>query len=65
MSRRQLSVDPVLCDGHGICAELLPELIQLDDWGFPIVDKAPVSPTLLDDARRAVSACPLLALSLD
>jgi len=52
------------CDGHGLCAELLPELIRLDDWGYPIVDGRPVPKDLLLHARRAVDACPTLALAL-
>jgi ferredoxin len=61
---RRLAVNPIACDGHGLCAELLPELIQLDDWGYPIVDPAPVPPHLEGLARRAVAACPTLALLL-
>jgi ferredoxin len=61
---RRLAVNPIACDGHGICAELLPELIQLDDWGFPMIDPAPVPPHLEGLARRAVAACPTLALLL-
>ena len=34
MSAR-LRVNPVMCEAHGMCAELLPELIRLDDWGYP------------------------------
>lgn len=63
MSRpRRLVVDPIKCDAHGICAELLPELIQLDDWGFPIISRDPVPRGLEGHARRAISACPTLAL---
>lgn len=58
-----LSVDAIACDGHGVCAELLPEWIRLDDWGYPIVNPAAVPPELLDRARWAVSNCPALALS--
>ncbi len=61
---RRLRVDPVACDGHGLCAELLPEMITLDDWGYPIVAPGEVPPGLLAHARRAVSACPVLALHL-
>ncbi len=57
-------VDPIGCVGHGICAELLPEMIQLDDWGFPIIDPRPVPPHLRDHVRRAIEACPTLALHL-
>ena len=64
MSAR-LNVDPIMCEGHGLCAELLPELIRLDDWGYPIIDQAEVPPELLGLARRAAAACPTLALLLD
>ncbi|MGO8877107.1 MAG: ferredoxin [Acidimicrobiales bacterium] len=58
-----LAVDAIACDGHGVCAELLPEWIRLDDWGYPIVTVAAVPPELLDRARWAVSNCPALALT--
>lgn len=61
---RRLVVDPIACAGHGLCADLLPERVRLDDWGYPIVDAAPVPPELEDHARRAVEACPKLALRL-
>ena len=63
MSRR-LVVDPIACTGHGACAELFPEQIQPDDWGYPMLDGRPVPEHLLVHARRAVAACPTLALSL-
>ena len=30
----RLAVDLIGCDGRGLCAELLPELVTLDDWGL-------------------------------
>ena len=60
-----LAVDPIACDGHGLCAELFPERITLDDWGYPIVDAAPITPALAAHARRAVAECPTCALSLE
>jgi ferredoxin len=63
MSRR-LIVNPIACEAHGICAELLPEMVRLDDWGYPIIDPQPVPPHLEGLARRAVAACPTLALAL-
>jgi len=59
-----LRVNPIACDGHGLCAELLPELIQLDEWGYPIIDGRSVPKELLSHARRAVDVCPTLALAL-
>jgi len=43
----------------------LPEMITLDDWGFPIIRDADVPPGLLDEAAEAVRLCPRLALRLD
>lgn len=60
----RLHVDRTRCDGAGMCAELLPELIALDDWGYPILRDGPVPDHLQDLARRAIDACPVLALRL-
>ena len=59
-----LRVNPIACTGHGVCAELLPELISLDEWGYPVIDPHPVPVALERDVRRAVAACPVLALRL-
>jgi ferredoxin len=64
MPATRLAVNPVACTGHGLCAELLPELITLDEWGYPILADGPVPPALERPARRAVAACPALALRL-
>lgn len=59
-----MQVDPVSCDGRGLCAELLPEVISLDEWGFPIIRHERFHASLEQAARRAVAACPVLALRL-
>ena len=61
-SRVGLSVDPIACDGHGLCAELLPEMLTPDDWGYPVVVGSRVPARLVTAARRAAAACPKLAL---
>lgn len=61
MSHR-LRVNPIECKAHGVCAELVPELISLDPWGYPILDRRPVPRELIPHVRRAVAACPTLAL---
>jgi len=61
----RLRIDPTACDGHGLCAELFPERVELDDWGFPIIDPEPIPTGLEGHARRAVAACPKLALRLE
>ena len=62
MNRFRLVLDPTACDGHGVCAELFPEVVSLDDWGFPVVAASDIPPGLLPHARRCASACPALAL---
>jgi ferredoxin len=62
--RPRLEIDRIRCDGFGMCAELLPELIELDDWGYPIVAAGDVPDDLLAHVRMAVEACPLLAIRL-
>jgi ferredoxin len=65
-AQRRLRVNPTLCDGVGYCAEIVPELISMDDWGFPMVDSRPIDDeTLLSHARRAVATCPRLALLIE
>ncbi|MFD2474548.1 ferredoxin [Amycolatopsis silviterrae] len=60
----RLTVDPIACRAHGLCAEILPELITVDEWGYPVVRGETVPETLLAEARRAAAACPALALRL-
>jgi len=57
-----LRVDPIACRAHGLCAELLPEVVDLDEWGYPLLRALPGH--LLAEARRAAAACPALALRL-
>jgi ferredoxin len=64
VSTLRISVDPVACDAYGFCAELLPEAITLDEWGYPIVDGTALPPELVAAARRAARDCPRRALTL-
>jgi ferredoxin len=59
-----LRVNPIACGAHGLCIELLPELITADPWGYPIIAEGEVPHELIPLARRAVAACPTLALLL-
>jgi ferredoxin len=61
----ELVIDRITCDGSGLCAELLPEIVTLDDWGYPIIRPGTVPPQLMGLARRAVADCPVLALRLE
>lgn len=61
--KTQLRVDWPACKGRGLCHHLLPELIDLDEWGYPIVT-GPVTHQLREEAKEAVRVCPQLALRL-
>ena len=61
----RLRVNPIACDGRGLCAEILPEVVTLDDWGFPVLGDGRVPASLLAEAREAVRLCPKLALRLE
>ena len=60
----RIEIDWTRCDGHGLCARLLPERLDVDEWGFPILLDAQVPTDLEQHARSAVAACPRLALRL-
>ena len=61
----RVRVDPVACDAYGFCAEILPERVTLDEWGYPIVDGTPVSGELMELATRAAAECPRRAVLLE
>jgi ferredoxin len=61
----RIKVNPITCTGHGLCAELLPERVTADEWGYPIISGEPLPPRLEAAARRAVTDCPALALIME
>jgi ferredoxin len=61
----RLIVNPITCDGRGLCAELLPEWIELDDWGYPIIREQPDGDLDEQTVSRSIAACPTLALRLE
>lgn len=64
----RLHLDPTACDGHGFCAEVLPELIGLDEWEYPLMHSGglatDVPEHLVKEAKRAIAACPVNALRM-
>ena len=66
---RTLVLNPVLCEGRGMCRDAAPDLIELDEWGFPLLPggrlRADLSRRQLTAARDATEACPALALHIE
>ena len=60
----RLRVDWILCDGYGLCGDLVPDIIELDEWRYPILSPRTVPQARLDDVQRAVDCCPMKALIL-
>jgi ferredoxin len=64
MAEVEMWIDRTKCDGSRLCAELFPERITLDDWGYPIISPGPIPGSLRSHAQKAVDNCPVLALAL-
>ena len=64
-SGEKVLVDWTLCEGHGLCADIVPELIRLGPDGYPLVADATVPMHLRGRAQRAVRRCPALALRIE
>jgi ferredoxin len=61
----RLRVDPVTCDAFGYCAELVPEIVSRDEWGYPTIGEGPFPPQLLALVEHAVHECPRRALFIE
>ncbi|BCW53993.1 ferredoxin [Arthrobacter sp. FX8] len=67
-----LHIDWTSCDGRGLCTELLPGVLDRDDWGYPVArgkagrerTDVPLREADREAAQEAVFLCPKLALSL-
>jgi ferredoxin len=64
-SGRKLRVDPVECESIGQCAVVASRLVQLDRWGYPIVQTGELVSSDVGQAQRAVNACPRDAMFLE
>ena len=60
----KLRIDWILCDGYSLCGDAAPDVIDLDEWGYPIIASGPIHPEHVRDVKRAVAQCPMKALKL-
>ena len=66
---RTLVLNPTLCDGRGLCHDAAPTLIEMDEWGYPVLPggvlRAVIGPEDRKAAEDATHACPVLALHIE
>ena len=62
---QRLRVDWIKCEGYGLCGDYVPDVIELDEWRYPILPHGAIDPSLLNDVQRAIDCCPMKALSLE
>lgn len=65
MTEPRLRVDWIRCVGYGLCGDYAPDLVELDEWRYPILLDTPLNGRLRDDAQRIVDCCPVKALRLE
>ena len=61
----RVTVDPDLCEANGVCANLVPQVFDLDDEDVLHITAGEVPADLADKVRLAVQSCPKMALRLD
>ena len=61
----RLRIDWIKCDGYGLCGDLVPDVIGLDDWRYPIVPAGPIDEARIHDVQRAIDCCPMAALRFE
>lgn len=59
----KLKIDWIACNGYGVCEAAAPDLIVLDDWGYPILPDGPVPRDLVNQGKKAINDCPMVALA--
>ncbi|MCG8927003.1 ferredoxin [Lentzea sp. CC55] len=60
----KVGVDPSLCEAHGECVSILPEVFDLDDDEVLQIRDGELTSAEEAPAQRAVVACPKGALRL-
>ncbi|MDT7785930.1 MAG: ferredoxin [Pseudonocardiales bacterium] len=58
----KVGVDPSVCEAHGECMSILPEVFDLDDDEVLQIRDGELSPAEIPLAERAVASCPMGAL---
>jgi ferredoxin len=60
----RIVIDSESCTGHGLCYGVAKRLLHFDDRGYGVVIRAELDASVMDEARRAVAACPEMAIQI-
>lgn len=60
----RIVVDTDRCVGHGLCEAAAPEVFEVGDGGFVVIDDAATAVADESSLRTAVSGCPSSALRI-
>ncbi|NMI01871.1 ferredoxin [Pseudonocardia acidicola] len=60
----RLRVDPTKCQAYGTCAEVAPDLFQLDPWGYAQARRRDLTDGEAASAEAAIKICPVKAIRL-
>jgi len=60
----RLTIDSGICQGHGRCYTLAPDLYEADDEGYGVVAADTVPADQMQLAERTVAECPERAITL-
>ncbi|MGH3980931.1 MAG: ferredoxin [Pseudonocardiaceae bacterium] len=60
----RVEVDPNVCEGHGQCNAVAPEVYDLDDGGYSLIHQPEVPADLEGQARYGAAACPVMAITV-
>jgi ferredoxin len=58
-------VDPALCEAYGVCAQLAPDVFEVDDGDVMHLLQERPSEGLREKVEQAVSSCPKGALRIE
>lgn len=60
----RVEVNPNICEGHGQCNAVAPEIYDLDEGGYCLINNPEVPPDLESQAEQGALACPVQAITI-
>jgi ferredoxin len=60
----RVEVDPNICEGHGQCNAVAPEVYDLDEGGYCLIRNPELPAELEAQAEEGARACPVQAIKI-